>query len=497
MNASINDNRYEILKILGQGASADVYLARHKALNELRVLKIMHQDMMLDARSRAKFKREAQLAANLKHPAIVRIHDVSQTSSKLQIEMEYVEGQSLRQHLEKCQTFPVPVVLAIIAGILEGLAHAHSARLQFDDVVYDGVIHRDLKPENVLIRQDGQPVICDFGVAKLGADLMSQTAHISGSVAYMAPERLRGEPSTRSIDIFALGVTFYELLKNSRPFLAGNRTALIENILKWEIVDIAAELQGIDESVTEIILKALARQPADRYKDASEMAAAVQPIYKLYHGDATPASVIANYLLKGHFTTAEFNALVPEESPLRLRALLFGLALAVVAGGFALAHFYNLGDKSSPSANSADASWSAFQEMLTARNWNHAENHAGGLDSLRRQEAYYLLGRALFAQGENGRALLSASKALDIGFHPTVAALKVEILLQEGAYNLAAQELEQVKPWIDRMSPENQARYHELKLRLKAQRKPGESGQAPNPAGAGSAEKRYLSGKSD
>src|SRR5690606_15091378 len=215
------------------GASATVYLARHVALGELRVLKILHHDMMMDAKRRNKFKMEAQVSAHLKHPAIVQVFDVTQTDSKLQIEMEYIDGLSLRQYLERRKSFPLSVAIAIIQAVLEGMEHAHRASLTFGETVLDGVIHRDLKPENIMVRKNGQPVICDFGVAKVGADLMTQTQHISGSVAYMAPERLRGELSTRSIDVFSLGVMFFELHKGYRPFTGQNRTQVIENILKW------------------------------------------------------------------------------------------------------------------------------------------------------------------------------------------------------------------------------------------------------------------------
>ena len=112
------DTRYEIVKILGQGASATVYQARHIALNELRVLKVLHHDMMLDARRRQKFLLEAQVAAHLKHPAIVRVFDVTQTATKLQIEMEFIEGLSLRQHLERRRNFPLSVSLAIVCAVL-------------------------------------------------------------------------------------------------------------------------------------------------------------------------------------------------------------------------------------------------------------------------------------------------------------------------------------------------------------------------------------------
>src|SRR5690606_40767232 len=168
------DTRYDIVKLLGQGASATVYLARHVALGELRVLKILHHDMMMDAKRRNKFKMEAQVSAHLNQPAIVQVFDVTQTDSKLQIEMEYIDGLSLRQYLERRKSFPLSVAIAIIQAVLEGMEHAHRASHTFGETVLDGVIHRDLKPENIMVRKNGQPVICDFGVGKVGADLIDR-----------------------------------------------------------------------------------------------------------------------------------------------------------------------------------------------------------------------------------------------------------------------------------------------------------------------------------
>ena len=286
--------------------------------------------MMMDAKRRNKFKMEAQVSAHLKHPSIVQVFDVTQTASKLQIEMEYIDGLSLRQYLEKRKHFPLSVAIAIIHAVLEGMEHAHRARLTFGETVLDGVIHRDLKPENIMVRKNGQPVICDFGVAKVGADLVTQTQHISGSVAYMAPERLRGELSTRSIDVFALGVMFFELHKGYRPFPGNNKTQVLENILRWNIVDLDQEWRGSDPAVLQVVRRALGREPANRYQDAGQMLAALRPIYKLYHGDAPPSAVLQDFLTRGQFTTAEFRALMPEETPWRNR-------IAKIIGAFLLA----------------------------------------------------------------------------------------------------------------------------------------------------------------
>jgi tRNA A-37 threonylcarbamoyl transferase component Bud32 len=502
------DTRYDIVKLLGQGASATVYLARHIALGELRVLKILHHDMMLDKRRREKFRMEAQVSAHLKHPAIVQVFDVTQTDSKLQIEMEYIDGMSLRQYLEKRKHFPLSVSLAIIYAVLEGMEHAHKARLTFGETTLDGVIHRDLKPENVLLRKNGQPVICDFGVAKVGADLMTQTQHISGSVAYMAPERLRGELSTRSIDVFAIGVMLFELHKGYRPFPGQNKAQVLENILRWNIVDLDAAWKGSDEAVLQVAKKALAKDPSQRYPDAGQMLAALRPIYKLYHGDAPPAVVIQDYLARGQFTTAEFRALMPEETPWRLRLLKLTAALCVagaafvawqalrgaaapggpgsghgpagpdgaLSGGDAPKAVLPAPRPENPPAAPAALAQAAVAAVPAAGSVNaavtpaparpspaEAERQVRALPPEERQTGYYALAKsALRENGDPGRALLLVNKALDLAYHPTIALLKVEILQNQEMFNLAQGELDHVRPWLSRMTRDNQAQYYWL-----------------------------------
>lgn len=483
------DTRYEIVKILGQGASATVYQARHIALNELRVLKVLHHDMMMDARRRQKFQLEAQVAAHLKHHAIVKVFDVTQTASKLQIEMEFIEGLSLRQHLERRKNFPLSVSLAIIYAVLEGLEHAHASKLTFGDTVFDGVIHRDLKPENIMIRKDGQPVICDFGVAKLGADLMTQTQHISGSVAYMAPERLRGELSTRSIDIFALGVMLFELHKGYRPFSGANKTQVLENILRWNIVDLDADWRGSDAAVLQIVKKALARETGQRYVDASQMLSALRPVYKLYHGEARPATVLQDYLTRGQFTTAEFKALLPDDGIWSRKASSFiSLAAAAAVGLTVWLAWPKDAFRGGPPAKAE----SPLERLLREKGLVAAEDVVRGMKPEEQQRGYYALAKTSFKERKDpGNGLLLVNKALNLSFHPTIATLRVEILLDQGMLNLAESELIRIEPWLAKMGPENQAQYHWLLAQVQLKRM--EAGSKPAREKARAALQQYLS----
>jgi tRNA A-37 threonylcarbamoyl transferase component Bud32 len=421
----------------------------------MRVLKILRQEMLPDPKRREKFRQEAKLAAHLKHPAIVKVFDVTQTPSSLQIEMEYIEGMSLRQHLEQRGRFPLPVALAILHAVLEGLAHAHAAKLEFDGVPYDGVIHRDLKPENILLRKDGQPVICDFGVAKLGADLLSMTQNISGSVGYMAPERLRGEVSSRAIDIFALGVTFFELLAGYRPFRGDNKTQVIENILKWNIADIEGDLTGMDPAVVQVIQTALARDPAGRYPDAGAMLEAVRPMYKLYHGELPADRAVGEFLRMGRFTSAEFKALIPEESP-RRRRIWVAAAVVLALGGAGLWAWKSRSETEEPARDFAGLlEQGKLQEALALF----------PPEPEKRQEACYALARAHWRARDAAQALLWADKALDEGFHPRVGALRAEIYLEEGMRARANEELDRMRPLLRRAGSETRVQYHWLRVR--------------------------------
>ncbi len=486
------DDRHEIIKILGQGASADVFLARHKALNELRVLKIMHQSLLIDAKKRAKFRMEAQLAANLKHPAIVQIYDVVETSSRLQIEMEYIKGQSLRQHIETAGHFPPSVALALIMGILEGLEHAHNARLVFDGVEFEGVIHRDLKPENILIRENGQPVVCDFGVAKLGAELMTQTQHISGSVAYMAPERLRGEPSTRSIDVFAVGIIFFELLKGCRPFPGGNSTQVIENILKWNIRDIDTDLADMDSSLVRVIKKSVAQKAKDRYQNATEMREALKPLYKLYHGDAETSTVIKKFSERGQLSTAEFKALLPDESGLHPKIWIFTIVSVVLLGALLYGYFQQ---KGLPTKQYSAEPFQHIQELVQDDKLENARTIIPELDSTRRQQALYLIASAYErTRKDPGTALLLANQAMDFSAHPLVLLLRAELYLKQGMFNLAEEDLNRFEGQLNRLNSDLRAKYYWLsaQLNLEKRAKGRSLGEEPQVA-AKEALQNYLS----
>ena len=321
---------------------------------------------------------------------------------------------------------------------------------------------------------------------------MTQTQHISGSVAYMAPERLRGELSTRSIDVFALGVMLFELHKGYRPFPGANKTQVLENILRWNIVDLDQDWKGSDAAVLQIVKKAMARDASMRYTDASQMLAAVRPVYKLYHGEARPAPVLQDYLTRGHLTTAEFKALLPEESIAgRKTAVAIAAAAAVAIGAAA----WYLWPRAGSAAGNAAAE-SPLERLAREKGPAAAESMVKGMKPEEQQRGYYSLARTAFKDRRDpGNALLLVNKALNLSFHPTIALLRAEILLDQGTLNLAESELVRIEPWLARMSRENQAQFHWLSAQVQLLRMQGGAKDAREKARA--ALKQYLAAEPD
>lgn len=220
MIGRVIDSRFQLEKRLGSGAMGSVYRARHINLGRMFALKILHEDLLEDSKLKRRFVREAELAGTLSHPNIVTVTDVGETPEGLHyIAMEYAEGPTLGEIMERNAPIPAPRAMMLIAQILDGLHHAHQ----------HGLIHRDFKPDNVIVvtELDGKesPRIADFGIAVVRDDASSEqrerltTAGITlGTPHYMAPEHVTGQAIDHRIDLFALGVVIFEMLCGRMPF---------------------------------------------------------------------------------------------------------------------------------------------------------------------------------------------------------------------------------------------------------------------------------------
>lgn len=257
----IND-RYEIIRSIGEGGMANVYLGYDTILDRNVAIKILRGDLSSDEKFVRRFQREALSASSLAHPNIVEMYDVGEDDGVYYIVMEYVEGKTLKQLLKKRGNLTLSEAIDIMLQLTDGMAHAHDSY----------IIHRDLKPQNVMIKDDGQIKITDFGIAMaLNATQLTQTNSVMGSVHYLPPEQASGKGSTIKSDIYSMGIIFYELLTGSLPFKGDNAVEIALKHMRDPLPSVREDNPAIPQSIENIILKATAKNPKNRYDDARSM----------------------------------------------------------------------------------------------------------------------------------------------------------------------------------------------------------------------------------
>ncbi len=257
----IND-RYSIIRTLGEGGMANVYLAYDTILDRNVAVKVLRGDLASDEKFVRRFQREALSASNLYHPNIVQIYDFDQEDGQYYIVMEYVEGKTLKQLLKRRGSLTITEVIDIMSQLTDGMAHAHDSY----------IIHRDIKPQNIMILDNGMIKITDFGIAMaLNSTQLTQTNSVMGSVHYLPPEQAAGRGSTIRSDIYSMGILMYELLTGSVPYKGDNAVEIALKHLKEPLPSIREKLPELPQSIENIILKATAKNPQNRYKDAREM----------------------------------------------------------------------------------------------------------------------------------------------------------------------------------------------------------------------------------
>lgn len=257
----IND-RYEIIRVLGEGGMANVYLANDTILDRKVAVKVLRGDLATDEKFVRRFQREALSASSLNHPNIVEMYDVGEDDGNYYIVMEYVEGKNLKQLIKRRTKLSLIEVIDIMKQLTDGIAHAHDSF----------IIHRDIKPQNMLILDSGLVKITDFGIAvALNSTQLTQTNSVMGSVHYLPPEQAAGRGATFKSDIYALGIMMYELITGSLPFKGENAVEIALKQLKEPIPSVREFDSSIPQSVENIILKACAKNPKNRYENAREM----------------------------------------------------------------------------------------------------------------------------------------------------------------------------------------------------------------------------------
>ncbi|MEV6834513.1 Stk1 family PASTA domain-containing Ser/Thr kinase [Streptomyces sp. NPDC051133] len=265
--------RYELGQVLGRGGMAEVYLAHDTRLGRTVAVKTLRADLARDPSFQARFRREAQSAASLNHPAIVAVYDTGEDYidgvSIPYIVMEYVDGSTLRELLHSGRKLLPERAMEMTVGILQGLEYAHRS----------GIVHRDIKPANVMLTRNGQVKVMDFGIARAMGDsgmTMTQTAAVIGTAQYLSPEQAKGEQVDARSDLYSTGCLLYELLTVRPPFVGDSPVAVAYQHVREEPQAPSVFDPEITPEMDAIVLKALVKDPNYRYQSADEMRADIE-----------------------------------------------------------------------------------------------------------------------------------------------------------------------------------------------------------------------------
>ena len=257
----IND-RYEIIQTIGEGGMANVYLAKDVIIDRYVAIKILRGDLAGDEKFVRRFQREALAASSLNHHNIVEMYDVGEDNGMYYIVMEYIQGKTLKQLIKKRGALTLSECIDIMLQLTDGVNVAHSSY----------IIHRDLKPQNIMIQDNGEIKITDFGIAMaLNNTQLTQTNSVMGSVHYLPPEQASGKGATVKSDIYSMGIMLFELLTGTLPFKGENAVEIAFKQIKDDIPSVREINPSIPQSVENIVLKATAKNPKNRYNNAKEM----------------------------------------------------------------------------------------------------------------------------------------------------------------------------------------------------------------------------------
>ncbi|WP_037289603.1 Stk1 family PASTA domain-containing Ser/Thr kinase [Saccharibacillus sacchari] len=262
MIGQVFSGRYEIVERVGGGGMALVYKALDLLLNRFVAVKVLRQQFMHDEEFIRRFRREAQSAASLSHPNIVSIYDVGQDGEVQYIVMEYIEGRDLDELIKERAPLPVEEAVRIASQICDALDHAHTNQ----------IIHRDIKPHNILIGRNGRIKVTDFGIARaVTSTTITQTGSVVGSVHYFSPEHAKGVTAGEKSDLYSLGIVLYQMLTSSLPYEGESPISVALKHLQDEYEEPRKLNPTIPQSVENIIVRAMRKNPSERYASAAEM----------------------------------------------------------------------------------------------------------------------------------------------------------------------------------------------------------------------------------
>ena len=272
-------NRYEIGELIGAGGMADVFEGRDTRLSRPVAIKILRSDLARDPAFLARFRREAQAAAGLNHPAIVSVYDTGEEATETgvlpYIVMEQVNGKTIREVIRSGERLPFGRAMAVTRGILEALEYSHR----------NGIVHRDIKPANVMLTPGGDVKVMDFGIARALDDASATVTHawtVVGTANYLSPEQARGEVADSRSDIYSVGCLLYELLTGRPPFLGDTPVAIAYQHVSAEYLPVSQLNEELPTGIDNIISGALSKDPLARYQNASEM---LEDVNRLERGE--------------------------------------------------------------------------------------------------------------------------------------------------------------------------------------------------------------------
>lgn len=326
---------YRLLRRLGQGAMAEVYLAEQISLQRHVALKILRPELASDQTYIQRFQREAQAAASLVHPNIVQIHEVGCIDGIYYIAQEYVRGQNLKQHLSRHGPVDVKTALVIMHQVAAALSRAAE----------QGIVHRDIKPENIMISDRGEVKVADFGLARLvrrgDAVELTQAGMTMGTPLYMSPEQIEGKPLDCRSDIYSFGVTCYQMLAGVPPFQGDTALSVAIQHLKKAPVPLEHRRPDLPPSLCRIVHKMLAKAREDRYQTPWELLQDLRPLEREYLGEVTPADLLPGELAASlggerfeENPTRRLQAVMRSESRKWTSVLILAVWVILVAGAY-------------------------------------------------------------------------------------------------------------------------------------------------------------------
>lgn len=319
--------RYEIAAEVGHGAMGTVYKAHDPLIERTVALKTIRIDLSHQAHQifKERFYREAKSAGRLNHPNIVTIYDVGETDGSAYIAMEYLEGESLDMLLDNHIHLSIERIAHITLQIANGLAYAHQ----------HGVIHRDIKPANIILMRSGRVVkITDFGIAQIPTTEQLSEGTLLGSPRYMSPEQVQGKVVDGRSDVFSLGIVLYEMLTGHTPFTGDDLGTILYNIMNFEPAFPSQISKNVPEPLDRIVMRALAKRPAERYQTAREMAADLRSLR------GVTATAVVQSITASSDTPATLQQRTRQIDKAMVRPLLsmlsMGIALVAVLASIAL-----------------------------------------------------------------------------------------------------------------------------------------------------------------